>query len=72
MKQEEIDKMFEGRWRIKSTDFMDLDVTLLHRIKDLCRDFFEVGIALGNDDYSVQMENPIPSVQELKPIEDTY
>lgn len=46
MKQEEIDKMFEGRWRFKSTDFMDLDVTLLHRIKDLCRDFFEAGTLL--------------------------
>ena len=76
MTQEEIIKAFEGRWRIKGKYIEDGIILfnskegVAEAIKKLCRDFFEAGIALGNDDYSVQMENPIPSVQELKPIEE--
>ena len=49
MTQEEILKAFNNRWRIKSTGFMELDTSLFHRIKELCRDFFKTGIILGDD-----------------------
>lgn len=46
MKQEEIDKAFEGRWRIKGHVFSAED-HMQGGIKALCRDFFEAGICLG-------------------------
>ena len=49
MTQEEITQMFEGRWRIKSEALEDTEIrqwTGKH-IKDLCRDFFETGVLLG-------------------------
>lgn len=49
MTQEEITQMFEGRWRIKSEALEDTEIrqwTDKH-IKDLCRDFFEAGVILG-------------------------
>lgn len=55
MKQEEIQKAFEGRWRIKGQNidkYMDL-MLIEYRIdyvKKLCRDFFEAGISLGQSD----------------------
>ena len=47
MTEEQILQAFNGRWRIKSTDFMSLDTTLFHRIKELCLDFFRTGILLA-------------------------
>lgn len=47
MKQEDISKAFNSRWRFKSTGFMELDTSLFHRIKELCLDFFKTGILLG-------------------------
>ena len=51
MNQSQIDKMFEGRWRIKSQDLQQAVEMMLieHRInyvKKLCRDFFTAGILL--------------------------
>lgn len=52
MNQEQIDKAFKGRWRIKSQNLDKALETMLieHRIdyvKKLCRDFFTAGILLG-------------------------
>jgi hypothetical protein len=48
MKQEEIDKAFEGRWRMKAKDNVELiPIALPVDIKELCRDFFEAGILLS-------------------------
>jgi len=54
MNQEDIDKAFEGRWRIKgnfgqlnqNSATMSFD-EFFEYIKDLCRDFFEAGILIG-------------------------
>lgn len=66
MTQEEINKMFEGRWRIKSQNLEKaLDTMLIeHRIdhvKKLCRDFFEAGILLAGD----SVVNPPEVVQVI-------
>lgn len=55
MKQEEIDKAFEGRWRLKDKTLAELKnwyiggnpVDMMEQIKRLCRDFFEAGTALS-------------------------
>lgn len=47
MTQKEIDKMFNGRWRFKSTGIMDIDAAVFNRVKKLCRDFFEAGLLIG-------------------------
>ena len=44
MTQEEITKMFENRWRIKSDNHPEACVK---GVKELCRDFFEAGLLLG-------------------------
>ena len=46
MKQEEIEKMFEGRWRIKGFDDYEVRQLSGKAVKDLCRDFFQAGILL--------------------------
>jgi hypothetical protein len=54
----DIDKAFEGRWRIKG-NFGQINSyvatmtfgELFDYIKLLCRDFFEAGVALGQRDY---------------------
>lgn len=50
MNKEEIDKMFEGRWRIKK-ESLPLDSLkyedVAERVKDLCRNFFTSGILLA-------------------------
>lgn len=56
MEQGQIDKMFEGRWRVKSQNLQQAVETMLieYRIdyvKKLCRDFFEAGIILGDKDH---------------------
>lgn len=57
MKQEEIDKAFQGRWRMKGSSTIELirkalDGSLTQqelsvKIAALCRDFFEAGILLS-------------------------
>ena len=42
----DVDKAFEGRWRIKSKIYF-ADERKQQEIKALCRDFFEAGIMLG-------------------------
>jgi hypothetical protein len=44
MKQNEINKAFEGRWRIKADNHPEAWVG---GVKSLCRDFFEAGILIG-------------------------
>lgn len=56
MEQGQIDKMFNGRWRIKSQNIDKALESMLieYRIdyvKKLCRDFFEAGIILGDKDH---------------------
>jgi hypothetical protein len=48
MKQEDIDKAFENRFRIKSESH---HVAWVKGVKDLCRDFFEAGICLGEGEH---------------------
>ena len=48
MTQEEIDKAFENRWRIKSESHQ---VAWVKGVKALCRDFFEAGICLGEGEH---------------------
>lgn len=47
MTQEEIQKAFEGRWRIKGIDLYHLDTAVFNQVKNLCRDFFEAGILIS-------------------------
>lgn len=49
MKKDIIDKMFEGRWRVYG--FRDGQ-----NIKQICREFFEAGLALQIDDPSIAMD----------------
>ena len=76
MTQDEINKAFEGRWRIKGKYINDGIILynsqngVADAIKSLCRDFFEAGIILGNDDYSVQRENPIPTGRGIITVEE--
>ena len=56
MKQEEISKAFEGRWRVKSQylaesfEKMLIEYRIDH-VKRLCRDFFEAGVYLGEGEH---------------------
>ena len=52
----DVDKAFEGRWRIKSKIYF-ADERKQQEIKALCRDFFEAGIMLGKQP-SIKMEKP--------------
>lgn len=80
MNQKQIEQMFEGRWRMKGDstlttllEAVDGKLTLQElsvRIASLCRDFFEAGITLGNDDYSIQRENPIPTGRGIITVEE--
>jgi hypothetical protein len=49
MNQTDIDKAFEGRWRIKNHVFSAED-HVQGEIKALCRDFFEAGILLAGEE----------------------
>ena len=52
MTKEQIDKAFENRWRIKAKDNVELiPIALPVDIKELCRDFFEAGICLGEGEH---------------------
>ena len=75
MKEEDILKAFEGRWRYKSTDFTDLDATLFQRVKDLCYDFFSAGVTLASRfavhcDSVMQMEYPVTDREALSLVSD--
>ena len=76
MNQKQIEQMFEGRWRIKGKYIedgiilYDSQKVVADAIKSLCRDFFEAGITLGNDDYSILRENPIPTGREIMTVEE--
>lgn len=43
MTPQEIEKAFEGRWRVKSSS----PVAYVKGVRELCRDFFEAGILLS-------------------------
>jgi hypothetical protein len=46
MTEQQINQMFEGRWRIKGTNLCK-DPYLFEQIKTLCRDFFTAGIMIA-------------------------
>ena len=48
MKQEEIDKSFEGRWRMKRYILENIDGKAA---MEIARDFFEAGICLGEGEH---------------------
>ena len=65
MTKEQIDKMFEGRWRIKgkmigrkNADFTVMSMDEYNFVKDLCRDFFEAGIHLADKEATVPEGSP--------------
>lgn len=69
----DIDKAFEGRWRIKGKTFF-ADEQKQEEIMNLCRDFFEAGLALGARDYvpldklDMAIEMPLtPEEAEMPP-----
>ena len=45
MTTEEINKAFEGRWRLKAEH---LTVSYIKGVRSLCRDFFEAGVLMGS------------------------
>lgn len=49
MTEEALNKMFEGRWRIKAEN---KPVAYVKGVKDLCLDFFKTGILLGQSNAS--------------------
>ena len=69
----DIDKAFENRWRIKSDGLEDDECRRIlgKKIKELCRDFFEAGLALGARDYvplnklNISMEMPLTPDESL-------
>ena len=71
MTQEETQKAFEGRWRIKK-ETLPLDSLkyegIAEGVKELCRDFFEAGILLAS---SSECQTVSPSVIPLSTIIDT-
>ena len=64
MTQEEIQKAFENRWRIKGFDIYEVRQLSGESVAELCLDFFETGIILGQREYvpfstmKVKMEMP--------------
>lgn len=71
MKQEDISKAFNSRWRFKSTGFMELDTSLFHRIKELCLDFFKTGILLGEGFSVAEDEQRGTVIYKHDPVIDT-
>lgn len=67
MTQEETQKAFEGRWRIKK-ETLPLDSLkyegIAERVKELCRDFFEAGIMLANHDGLSVVEDSVGNFKE--------
>ena len=65
MKQEDIDKAFEGRWRMKGYILENIDGKAA---MEIARDFFEAGLALGSREYvplnNLRMNMEYPSSTE--------
>ena len=53
MTQQEINKMFEGRWRIKGFDSYEVRQLSGQTVQSLCRDFFQAGILLAAKEATV-------------------
>ena len=66
MKKEQIDKMFENRWRIKKPK-MAIREDWEEDIKTLCRDFFEAGIMLAQRD---MVSSSVPAMAVEYPASD--
>jgi len=66
----DIDKAFEGRWRIKGTN-LPKDPYLFEQIKTLCRDFFETGILIGEGFSVAEDEQCGTVIYKHDPIIDT-
>ena len=66
MTQDEITKMFEGRWRIKGKYIEDGIIpfnskdSVAKAIKDLCRDFFKTGILIAERQCQTVTPSEIP------------
>lgn len=58
MNQTDIDKAFEGRWRIKNHVFSAED-HVQGEIKALCRDFFEAGIMIGEGGEDIKISKGV-------------
>ena len=48
MTEQEIQKAFEGRWRIKQQALYEPPIILPEHVRALCLDFFQTGIALAS------------------------
>ena len=59
MKKEEIEKAFEGRWRIKSESHQ---VAWVKGVKALCRDFFEAGAFIAQASVCNEIDPNTPTV----------
>lgn len=69
MTQEEINKAYENRWRIKSEHIEEkLEQMLIQYrveyVKELCRDFFEAGIMLADNREISVIEDSISNFRE--------
>jgi hypothetical protein len=62
MTQDEIQSAFESKFDFKAKEHPEAWVK---GVKALCLYFFEVGIKMGNDDCSIQRENPMPACSEM-------
>ena len=60
MTEEQIQKAFEGRWRIKGFDEFEVRQLSGKSVKDMCLDFFRTGIMLADNDCVV---NPPGTIQ---------
>ena len=58
MTQQEINKMFEGRWRIKGFDSYEVRQLSGQTVQSLCRDFFQAGILLAAKEATVPDGSP--------------
>ncbi len=82
MTQEEINKAFEGRWRLRGEPFRDrlcgntpsLREVELERVKELCREFFETGVILSQRtcEYCDTIHPSIPEVSTKDPVEGQF
>lgn len=69
MKQQEIEKAFEGRWRMKGYILENIDGKAA---KEIARDFFEAGLAIGAREYvpvhklNINMAYPISKDEAME------
>jgi hypothetical protein len=64
----DIDKAFEGRWRIKADSHSE---AWIKGVKELCRDFFETGVLLGEGFTVAEDEQCGTVIYKHDPILDT-